>query len=208
MDNPTKLTLLPYGPPPSTPESQEKCRELLIYCDADTGRFHDRSWKNPARFSLPPGVKSREYDPLERFLEHALRLVVLKDPNLSAIVALTHTCPLNRVVIQARQRIVAALPSLAKALWVIYVDFQLDPNFEESARKLGNFDPPDLDLKQVPYWKDRTFNQSYLVLTPFTKDGAYIRLRARMLAARTVAALDREASSTTLRAVKDRNSRP
>ena len=144
MDDTKKLTLLPYGPPPSTPESQEKCRGLLLYCDADLDRIHDKVWRSPARYSLPPGVKRREFDQLESFLDFARRLTALRSPLLSAMVVLTQTCPIHRMVIQARQRIEAELPTLARALWVIYADPYLDasPRRQHLGPETGPFRPP------------------------------------------------------------------
>jgi hypothetical protein len=177
-----KLTLLPYGPPSSSQESQEKCYELLCHCDADPRRILDQGWipKRPSHFR----TSDQPTEVLDRFLAHASRLSVLRDPELQAIVMLTESCPVSSMIVTARRTISMMFPVLSSALWIIYADPDVDPSFERSARRLGDFDPADMFLDQAPYWRDKEDKCDYLVLTPQCEDGSYVRLRARMLAAR------------------------
>jgi len=195
----TKLTILPYGPPPASQESIDRCYELLLHCDADLGRIHDQVWSEKRPSHIRCSDQTSEM--LEHFMVYASRLVVLRDPNLKAIVMLTQSCPITSMIVTARRVISGKFPVLTSALWIVYVDPDLDPSFERSALRLGAFDPADSDLDQAPYWRDDEDSHDYLMLTPRCDNGAHVRLRARMLAAQTAASFRREKSSASLRAV-------
>jgi len=158
-----RFTLLPHGPVQSTDKSREKCNELLIHCGADLNRFHDI-----------------QYPRLESFIRYAARFDGLRDPSSPTLVCLTHTCPLHVMIVQARTALSAALPACKNGLWVIYADPEVDSTFERFARKVGVLDAA---LDNVPVWNGPD-GREYLVLTPATSDTEFVKLRAKMLAAR------------------------
>ncbi len=159
-----RFTLLPHGLDLSTNESREQCIRLLGYCDADPARFHDRKFSDS-----------------ERFIQYIKRFPALLVKDTPKLVAFTQTCPLLRTVIHLRQSIVEKVPSMATALWVIFVDPETDPSFERMANsRLGRL---DAEINRVPVFTD-VDGWPYLVLTPATDDYEYVRLRARLLSVR------------------------
>jgi len=112
------VTLIPFGTAHLL--NRENCLDLLLGCGADARRIYDRRFAD-----------------LEEFLSRTARLTGIDQPDLQCIVCLTETCPLVQMVLGTRRRITRRIPTLASAMWVIYVDPSLDPSFFQTAERLG-----------------------------------------------------------------------
>lgn len=205
VEKPKKLTVLPYGSPLSTSESQARFLELLHFCHVDP----ERTLSSPQATS--GAVRGRflpEQDLVGCFLKFAKRLTVFQDQRLSGDqvnVVLTQTCPIKARILDARATICQAIPTLAYALWIIYADPGVDPSFESASNFFGSM---DAQLHDVPVWTLNSSQYQFLVLTPSTVDFERVRLRAEILAAQAKRGPRRPASSVSLQMVRPVNSSP
>lgn len=186
-----RLTLFPHGP--SSPETQEKLRELLFHCGADLTRIVD------------PHLHT-----LDRFVKFSSRFDDLADEEGSSapIMVLTKTEPVLHRVALDTALLVRELPATDKSLWVVYFTEKVkEPFFEEELRSLGEFsqalDDEIPSLDQALIWKDKRTKRRYLILTPDTAKMNRIEERVRLLALPQTAVprLRTGLSSTTLRTV-------
>lgn len=157
--NECRIALFPHGPP--SRQTQTKCKELLIYCDADVQRFHDSSWSS-----------------LQQFIRYISRIDEIKEPIKQPLIVFTQTLPIQYKIIQARKEIVCALPHLHHAVWIVFVDRSADPSFERFAVQYGDVDQ---EIDNVPIWQQD--QNRYLIITPNVTDVEYLQLRARTIGA-------------------------
>ncbi|MDD5726434.1 MAG: hypothetical protein PHC53_03430 [Patescibacteria group bacterium] len=186
-----RLTLFPHGP--SSPETQEKLRELLFHCGADLARIVD------------PHLHT-----LDRFVKFASRFDDLVDEEGASapIMVLTKTEPVLHRVVLDTSLLVRELTATDKSLWIVYFTEKVkEPFFEDELRSLGEFsqalDDEIPSLDQALIWKDKRTKRRYLILTPDTAKMKRIEERVRLLTLPQPAAprLRTDLSSTTLRAV-------
>ena len=171
------LVLLPYGLP-EIAAHREACSEILISCGGDVDRLIDQ----PA-------------DDLDRFGKYVARIPALREGGAREppIVMLTRTSPLPLTVVSARRTLERAVPTLARASWLLFVTNEDDPFFVDGAQRLGTL---SCDLSQAPIWLGPD-GMPFLVTTPGTR--AHDVLSERYLTLRGQAERHRRAPVMTSR---------
>lgn len=124
-----RIVICPHGLPRGT-EPREHCATLVLHCGGDLQRVIE---------GVPGG--------LDRFVRHLERIRGLDAER--PLVVLTRTNPLGLGVLQTRRALEEAVPSLANAYWLIFVDERDDPFFMEAAARLG---PMVGDIATAPLW--------------------------------------------------------
>lgn len=114
-----RVVICPHGLPRHV-EARERCCNHLLHCDGDLQRV----------------IEGRPGD-LARFVEHLGRIRGLAD-GVPPLVLLTRTNPLGLAVLQTRRALEDAVPELADAAWLVFVDELEDPFFMEAASRMGS----------------------------------------------------------------------
>ena len=87
----------------------------------------------------------------------------MTEQSVEPVVVLTQTMSLSLSVLQTRDDMVAALPLLARAVWLVCADTQSDVSFVRAAFRCGTFDRED--IATFPIWTTQTHGR-FLVVTP------------------------------------------
>lgn len=103
---------------------------------------------------------------IDGFGRHVARLSIVRTARELPLVVLTRTNPLAMNLVGARRALEAAVPSLARALWLVFFDPTHDPFFVDTARRLGHLDG---DVGGAPLWSGPD-GFRFLVLGPQVAD--------------------------------------
>jgi len=158
-----KLVLFPHGQPESI-KHRTLCSEYVLRCGGDLSRVIDA----PS-------------DSVERFASYVSRIRGLREGAEAALVVLTRTNPLALTVIDGRKRLEAAVPTLRRALWAIYIDPDEDPFFLSTAERYGTLGGA---MDTAPIWVGPGPSR-FLVMSSLVRQGDLITERAQELLADT-----------------------
>lgn len=115
----SRIVLFPYGQPPEVAQ-RESCAEFYLSLGGDVTRVIDGPFAS-----------------IDRFVRCASTITDICGDAEPPIVVLCRTNPLAITVVEARRQIVRAIPALATATWVVFVDLLRDPFFARAARAQG-----------------------------------------------------------------------
>jgi len=153
-----RIVLYPYGHPRSEGH-QKLCSAFMLALGGDVQRVIDGPFPT-----------------IDRFVAHVSRIPAVR-AGVRPIVVLTRTIPLAMTVLNARQRIEAALPPLRRATWAIFFDAAEDPFFEAAVRKFGDLQG---QLHEAPFWVGPE-QARFLILSPAVRNVALVKQRAQEL---------------------------
>jgi hypothetical protein len=144
---------------PANGESRERLSQLLLRCGADLQKIIDATQGS-----------------LETFAEYVAGISALASGKHAALVVLTRTHPPLEAIVQTRRMLQARVPTLERALWIIYADSLTDPLAHESLRDIGQLDGP---LLEAPIWLGPDA-QRYLVISPLVQPQIEAALEKRV----------------------------
>jgi len=155
------MVLFPHGQTDSL-RHRSLCSEYALRCGGDLARVIDA----PS-------------DTVDRFASYVSRIRGLRDGSERALVIMTRTNPLALTVIEARKRLESMVPSLRRALWVIYVDPDVDPFFLSTVERHGTLGGP---LEAAPIWVGPG-PMRFLVVSPQVRDADVVSERVAQIVA-------------------------
>lgn len=154
--------------------SRTVCAELLHHCGGDSQRTFDLKRGTP-----------------EQALDHAARIRAFQDPGRAALCVLHDTSDLESTL-ALRAAFEARIPVATSAVWAIYWDPDLDPQFLARAQAEGVLIG---DLCEGATYRHRS-GLEFLVLCPFVEDVARLAEEAALTAhARRVTRKQRRSGS-------------
>ncbi len=155
------MVLFPHGQPDSL-RHRSLCSEYALRCGGDLARVIDA----PS-------------DTVDRFAAYVSRIRGLRDGSERALAIMTRTNPLALTVIEARKRLESVVPSLRRALWVIYADPEADPFFLSTVERHGTLGGP---LEAAPIWVGPG-PMRFLVVSPQVRDAEVVSERVAQIVA-------------------------
>ncbi|HEY6726685.1 MAG TPA: hypothetical protein VI197_21775 [Polyangiaceae bacterium] len=154
-----RLVLYPQGYP-RTSLGRKVCAELVHYCGGDSQRTFDLKRSTP-----------------EQTLDHAARIRAFQDPRRAGLCVVHETTNFETIVL-LRAAFEARIPVASSAVWAIYWDPDLDPNFLVRIQEQG--------VLIGDHCEGATFRHrsgfEFLVFSPFVDDAAKLADEAALMA--------------------------
>ncbi len=140
---------------PSRPAAAAHCSELVTLCGGDLDRQFERTDGSLAQFG-----------------SYLARLPAFQHGHVHALIVLTQTRPVE--LIGPTRRLLAKVPALRDAVWVIFWDHMADADFPERLVEFGDLDGP---VDDAPLWRPTGSRRPFLTLATLT---TLASLRARV----------------------------
>ncbi len=128
---------------PSRPAAAAHCSELVTICGGDVDRQFERT-----------------HGSLSQFGAYLSRLPAFQHGHVQAMVVMTQTRPIELVV--PTRRLLAKVPGLDEAVWVLFWDYMLDADFPECVVEFGSLDGP---IDDAPLWRPSGGGRPFLILS-------------------------------------------
>jgi hypothetical protein len=153
-----RAVVYPQGVP-SRAAAAAHCSELVTICGGDVDRQFERTQGS-----------------LSRFGSYLSRLPAFQHGHVQALVVMTQTQPIELIV--PTRRLLAKVPGLDDAVWVLFWDHMADANFPECLVEFGSLDGP---ADNAPLWRPSSGGRPFLVLSTLLTAAA-VRVRVGALA--------------------------